>query len=46
MKKRLVSLLAMATMTATMFAACGSSDTASTETPATDGAATETTAAD
>ncbi|MBQ8489357.1 carbohydrate ABC transporter substrate-binding protein [Pseudobutyrivibrio sp.] len=43
MKKRLVSLLAMATMTATMFAACGSSDTASTETPATDGAATEAT---
>ena len=43
MKKRLVSLLAIATMTATMFAACGSSDTASTETPATDGAATEAT---
>ncbi len=31
MKKRLVSLLAMATMTATMFAGCGSSETASTE---------------
>ena len=31
MKKRLVSLLAIATMTAAMFAGCGSSDTASTE---------------
>ena len=30
MKKRLVSLLAIATMTATMFAACGSSDSANT----------------
>ena len=36
MKKRLVSLLAIATMTATMFAACGSSDQAATETPAAD----------
>ena len=43
MKKRLVSLLAIATMTATMFAACGSSDSASTETPASDGATTEQT---
>lgn len=44
MKKRLVSLLALATMTATMFAGCGSSDTASTETaPAADGTATEST---
>ena len=33
MKKRLVSLLAIATMTATMLAACGSSETASTEAP-------------
>jgi hypothetical protein len=36
MKKRLVSLLAIATMTATMFAACGSSDSATTEAPAAD----------
>ena len=36
MKKRLVSLLAIATMTATMFAACGSSDQAATEAPAAD----------
>ncbi|QFJ54943.1 carbohydrate ABC transporter substrate-binding protein [Pseudobutyrivibrio xylanivorans] len=34
MKRRLVSLLAIATMTATMFAACGSSDTAATDTAA------------
>ena len=37
-------MLALATMTATMFAGCGSSDTASTETaPAADGTATEST---
>ncbi len=42
MKKKLVSMLALATMTATMFAGCGSTDTASTETETTDGAAVET----
>ena len=34
MKKRLVSMLAIATMTATMFAGCGSTDSASSEAPA------------
>ena len=44
MKKRLVSILAIATMTATMFAGCGSSDSASTEDSAsTDTSGTETT---
>lgn len=38
MKKRLVSLLAVAAMTATMFAACGNTDTASTDASAGDGA--------
>lgn len=45
MKKRLVSLLAIATMTASMFAACGSAatdDSAATDTATTDAAATET----
>ncbi|SHI71966.1 ABC transporter substrate-binding protein [Pseudobutyrivibrio xylanivorans] len=41
MKKRIVSLLVLATMTATMFAGCGGSDSANTEAPA-DTAATET----
>ncbi|SDH90089.1 ABC-type glycerol-3-phosphate transport system, substrate-binding protein [Pseudobutyrivibrio sp. 49] len=41
MKKRIVSLLVLATMTATMFAGCGGSDSATTEAPA-DSAATET----
>ena len=45
MKKKLVSMLALATMTATMFAGCGSTDTASTGDTATDGAAAETTEA-
>ncbi len=34
MKRRIVSLLAIATMTATMFAGCGSTESASTEAPA------------
>ncbi|SFH88969.1 ABC-type glycerol-3-phosphate transport system, substrate-binding protein [Pseudobutyrivibrio sp. OR37] len=46
MKRRIVSLLAIATMTATMFAGCGSSDTASTDTSAADGATETTEAAD
>ena len=41
MKKRIVSLLVLATMTATMFAGCGGSD-AATEAPADSAAATET----
>ncbi|MDC7279048.1 ABC transporter substrate-binding protein [Pseudobutyrivibrio xylanivorans] len=41
MKKRIVSLLVLATMTATMFAGCGGSDSANTEAPA-DSAAAET----
>ena len=42
MKKRIVSLLVLATMTATMFAGCGSSDTATTEAPADSTAAEDT----
>ena len=40
MKKRIVSLLALTTMTATMFAGCGSSNTTATDTTADNSAAT------
>ena len=46
MKKRIVSLLVLATMTATMFAGCGGSDAATTEAPADSAAAEDTAEAD